>query len=198
VLNALIHKDYSSGAPIQIRVYRDKLRISNAGELPPSWTAETLLKTHDSRPPNPDIANAFFRAGLIEAWGRGYEKIREACREAGAPEPTVAMEGGLRVEWQWQVPDDAQYPVARPGTGEVTTEVTTEVDRLVAALSGEMTRRELQTALKLKNDEHFRKAYLLPALAAGVIEMTIPDKPNSRLQKYRLLFGANSASKKDA
>jgi len=49
-----------------------------------------------------------------------------------------------------------------------------------------MTRRELQIALGLKNGEHFRKAYLLPALETGAIEMTIPDKPNSRLQKYRL------------
>ena len=49
-----------------------------------------------------------------------------------------------------------------------------------------MTRRELQDAMGLKNDEHFRKAYLVPAVEAGVIEMTIPDKPNSRLQKYRI------------
>lgn len=183
VLNALIHKDYGSGSPIQIRVYRDGLRISNAGELPPAWTAETLLETHDSRPPNPDIANTFFRAGLVEAWGRGYEKIREACREAGAPEPTVKAEGGITVSWKWPEPHDSQSTEV---TTEVTAEVTTEVDRLMAALSGEMTRRELQTALGLKNDEHFRKAYLLPALEAGIIEMTIPDKPNSRLQKYRL------------
>lgn len=180
VLNALIHKDYSVGAPIQIRVYRDGLRISNAGELPPTWTAETLLRTHDSQPPNPDIANTFFRAGLIEAWGRGYEMIRDACQEAGAPEPTVATEGGFRVEWKWQVPDDAR------ATKPAATEVTTEVTRLLAVLTGETTRRELRTALGLKNDEHFRKAYLLPALEAGLVEMTIPDKPNSRLQKYRL------------
>jgi len=197
VLNALIHKDYSAGTPIQIRVYRDQLRIWNPGELPPSWTAEKLLQPHDSRPPNPDIANTFFRAGLIEAWGRGYEKIREACREAGAPEPTVELDGGLRISWRWQVPDDVKQ-TARPTTEvttEVATEVTMEVERLAAALLGEMTRRELQTALGLRNDEHFRKAYLLPALAAGVIEMTIPDKPNSRLQKYRLIGSARLARK---
>lgn len=79
-----------------------------------------------------------------------------------------------------------------PGTTDVTTEVTTEVDRLVSALSGEMTRREIQAALGLKNDEHFRKAYLLPALGVGVIEMTIPGKPNSRLQSYRLSAAGKS------
>ena len=49
-----------------------------------------------------------------------------------------------------------------------------------------MTRRGLRAALGLKNDEHFRKAYLLPALHAGLIEMTIPDKPRSRNYRYRL------------
>lgn len=64
-------------------------------------------------------------------------------------------------------------------------EVTPEV-RLLIALSGEMTRRQLREALGLKDDEHFRKTYLLPALEAGLIEMTIPDKPRSSGQKYRL------------
>ena len=68
---------------------------------------------------------------------------------------------------------------------QVATEVTTEV-RLLQAISGEMTRQDLRKALGLKNDEHFRKAYLLPALQAGLIEMTIPDKPRSRNQRYRL------------
>lgn len=45
---------------------------------------------------------------------------------------------------------------------------------------------EIQAALGLKHEDHFRETYLRPALKAGAIEMTIPDKPNSRLQKYRL------------
>ena len=49
-----------------------------------------------------------------------------------------------------------------------------------------MLRRELQEAMSLKDDEHFRKAYLLPALAGGVIEMSHPDKPTSSKQRYRL------------
>ncbi|MDT8443145.1 MAG: Fic family protein [Desulfuromonadales bacterium] len=70
-------------------------------------------------------------------------------------------------------------------TLEVAPEVTQEV-RLLSVLAGEMTRQQLKEALGLKDDEHFRKAYLLPALEAGLIEMTIPDKPRSSKQKYRL------------
>ena len=53
-------------------------------------------------------------------------------------------------------------------------------------MSGEMTRQGLQEALGLRHRIHFREAYLLPALRAGLIEMTIPDKPRSSRQRYRL------------
>jgi Fic family protein len=70
-------------------------------------------------------------------------------------------------------------------TPEVTLEVTPEV-QLLSVLAGDMTRKQLKETIGLKDDEHFRKAYLIPALEAGLIEMTIPDKPRSSKQKYRL------------
>ncbi len=63
LLNAISHKDYSSGVPIQISVYKDKIMLWNDGQLPDNWTVENLLKKHPSKPYNPDIANAFFRSG---------------------------------------------------------------------------------------------------------------------------------------
>jgi ATP-dependent DNA helicase RecG len=69
LLNAIAHKDYSSGNPIQIKVYKDRIVLWNAGRLPETWTVDTLFKDHPSIPFNPDIATAFFRAGMIEAWG---------------------------------------------------------------------------------------------------------------------------------
>jgi Fic family protein len=71
-------------------------------------------------------------------------------------------------------------------TPQVAHQVSPQVKRLLVVLSGEMTRDELQTALGLKDRKAFRERYLLPALQAGLIEMTIPSKPNSRVQKYRL------------
>ncbi|MFV1951768.1 MAG: Fic family protein [Nitrospinota bacterium] len=65
-------------------------------------------------------------------------------------------------------------------------EVTGEVERLLRVLHGEMKRVELQKALDLRHEDYFREAYLVPALDAGLVEMTIPDKPRSSKQKYRL------------
>lgn len=64
--------------------------------------------------------------------------------------------------------------------------ISEQVAAVLAHLDDEMTRQDLQAALGLGNREHFRKAYLAPALEAGVVEMVYPDKPNSRAQRYRL------------
>jgi ATP-dependent DNA helicase RecG len=93
ILNALIHRDYSVPAPVQIRVYADRLKLWNPAVLPEGWSLDHLLKEHPSLPFNPHIANAFFRAGEIEAWGRGIERIFQACRDAGTPEPQVRLTG---------------------------------------------------------------------------------------------------------
>ena len=75
ILNAVVHKDYSEQIPVQISVYPDRIVFWNPGQLPESWTVENLLKKHPSRAFNPAIANAFFRSGEVEAWGRGIGKI---------------------------------------------------------------------------------------------------------------------------
>ncbi|MDR0604474.1 MAG: putative DNA binding domain-containing protein, partial [Bacteroidales bacterium] len=86
--NAVAHKDYTGGTPIQISVYKDKIMIWNFGQLPENWTMEKLTKSkHPSIPFNPDIANVFFRCGYIEAWGCGFSKMTTQCLSAGLPEP---------------------------------------------------------------------------------------------------------------
>ena len=69
---------------------------------------------------------------------------------------------------------------------QVAPQVTPQVSELLAVIQGEMNRAALQAALGLSDRKSFRERYLQPALADGLIAMTIPDKPNSRLQKYRL------------
>jgi ATP-dependent DNA helicase RecG len=108
VLNAVAHKDYTGGTPIQISVYKDKIMIWNYGQLPENWTIDTLQKKHSSVPYNPDITNAFFRSGYVEAWGRGIKKINERCAEAGLPNPLYYYESsGLWVVFQKDIYNSA-------------------------------------------------------------------------------------------
>ena len=93
LLNAVAHKDYSGGVPIQIKVFKDRIMIWNDGQLPDNWTITNLLKKHASKPYNPDIANTLFRSGYIESWGRGIEKMINYCLEAGIPAPNYSFEG---------------------------------------------------------------------------------------------------------
>lgn len=93
LLNALCHKDYARGIPIQVSVYNDRLYIANCGRLPENWSAEKLMKKHSSEPFNPNIAHVYYLAGFIESWGRGIEKICDACREDGVPLPEYDITG---------------------------------------------------------------------------------------------------------
>lgn len=97
LLNALVHRTYM-GAPIQIRVYDDRLSIWNEGLLPYGLDVASLKTEHSSRPRNPKIADACFKSGYIDAWGRGTLKIIETCKEAGLPEPEIIeKDGGVQV-----------------------------------------------------------------------------------------------------
>ena len=79
-----------------------------------------------------------------------------------------------------------RHPLAKSAV-TITDQVTREVAKLLAvAAHSEQTRSALQAALGLKHTPHFRKAYLLPALEAGYLEMTLPETPRSGKQRYRL------------
>lgn len=101
LLNAIAHKDYSGGVPIQISAYSDKIIFWNEGQLPENWTVKTLLEKHASRPYNPYIANALFRSGYIESWGRGTIKIIKECKQTGIPEPVFSYDSSdISVEFR--------------------------------------------------------------------------------------------------
>ena len=106
LLNAVSHKDYSGGVPIQISMYSDKLIFWNEGQLPEDWTIENLSVKHPSKPYNPDIANALFRSGYIESWGRGTLKMINECIRFGIPKPKYFYDmSGFWVEFRKDIFD---------------------------------------------------------------------------------------------
>lgn len=134
LLNALCHKQYQSGVPIQISVYEDKLYIANCGCLPENWTLENLMRKHASSPYNPNIAHVFYLAGFIESWGRGVEKICAACRKDGVPQPVYTVNPG-DIMIQFTAPEERVVHVSRKVTDRVTDRVTENEKRLLALLA---------------------------------------------------------------
>ena len=102
VVNALVHRDYTIAADVQVRVYDDRLVVWNPGGLPEGIRIEQLKEPdHPSIPRNPHLARAFYFAGLIERWGTGTTRMVRLCAEQGLPEPEFdERSGNLQVVFQ--------------------------------------------------------------------------------------------------
>lgn len=93
--NSIIHKDYQKSF-IQMKIWNNRITLWNPGLLPEEFTVETLMESHESNPRNCLIARAFYYAGYVENWGRGYQKIKEEFALANLTLPTFEIiRGGL-------------------------------------------------------------------------------------------------------
>jgi ATP-dependent DNA helicase RecG len=182
VVNAVAHRDYRSTANVQIYIFQDRVEIVSPGGLPAGMTRELLGQK--SIPRNPLLFGILYRMNAVEHVGSGIKRIRQACKDYQVNEPV------FEIDDYWFTLTFARTIATPQDTGQVTPQDTPQdtpqVKKLLKELVGEMDRNELQKALGLKDRFHFREAYLIPALEAELIEMTIPDKPTSKNQKYRL------------
>lgn len=208
LLNAINHKDYATGVPIQVSIYDDKVVIFNMGE----WskrvpTDMTVYEKHESVPHNPKIADVSFRSGDVESWGRGFLKIKAECKKTHAELPVIDANGGgvsvtaygcekylqlLRYGQYGQVGADGVWRIKKDDPKEdflehssITADIGIELfARLREYLSEPRSRAELQKFCDIKSRDHFRNVILIPLLDSKIIRLTIPDKPTSSKQKY--------------
>ena len=81
IVNAICHRDYAAVGTVQVRIYDDRLEVWNPGTLPPGLSIESLSREHPSRPRNPRLAQALYRARLIEHWGTGTLRMIQAAKD---------------------------------------------------------------------------------------------------------------------
>jgi ATP-dependent DNA helicase RecG len=201
---------------VAIHIFPRRLEIWNSGALPEGVTEDNLPKGHISVLRNPDIAHALYLRGLMEKAGRGSVLMVRQCRDAGLPDPFWKSDPKLGVTVTLPAPEvtpeatpevgtksgpgrDHVTPQVAPhvtpqvtqqdtpqDTQQDTPQVTPQVHSVLVHLETDRSRDELMGFLGLKDRNNFSQLYLNPALSAKVIERTIPEKPFSKNQRYRL------------
>ena len=205
VVNALAHRDYRSTANVQIYIFKDRVEIVSPGGLPAGMLAADLGKK--SVPRNPLLFGMLYRMDAVEHIGSGIKRIRDICKAYGVAPPNVlAEENWVTVTFFRNQPErsaeqgkeQAHVEAYENQTGTKSEPSTPQAPRkypastpqvraiLAVASPGEVTREQLQIATGMKDREHFRKEYLNVLLNCGLLDMTIPDKPRSSRQRYRL------------
>ena len=192
--NSICHRDYTTpGGAVAIAMYDDHLEIINPGILHFDMTPEKLSRPHESKPWNPIIASVFYRAGVIEKWGMGTLNIIDWCKENGNPKPS------------WEVRAESVVTTFLPSvffaTGEMPEErpklrpkirpklrpksVEEEVVNLLS--KGPLSKSEIAELLGHQRISGGLKKVFQSLIDQGVIAYTIPDKPRSKVQKYKLI-----------
>ena len=192
LLNAVMHRDYSHySGYVAIVVFDDRIEIRSYGRLPAGITVRQLSGQHDSKPTNPLIAGAFHRTGAVEVWGRGTNRVIAICRKHGARSPVFEERSGfLIVTFKAQmVAGDAGEVKSRVESGDqVGTKSGPSRDQVevLRLCRQEQPLVAMMNIVGRQNRTKFRDGFVKPLIETGLLEMTIPGKPRSRLQKYRL------------
>ena len=216
LVNAIYHRSYEEREPVEVRITREELLVlsypgaDRSIRMDDFKTGQAVSRRYRNR----RIGEFLKELDLAEARSTGVAKIFRAMRQNGSPDPIFESDED-RTWFRVRLPvheralpaandqdtiHDAQQDNSlinkEKGQGTLrdtphdtihdTIHVTEHVERLLTTLTGEMNRPQLQDILGISNRPHFVKAYLEPALKAGLIEMTLPDKPKSRKQRYRL------------
>jgi ATP-dependent DNA helicase RecG len=204
LVNALIHRDYSiAGGAVSLAIFDDRVEVWSAGSFPKGITPESLTRNHQSVQRNPLIADVFHRTGLIEKWGRGTNRVVDMCREAGIARPEFEeITGAAVVTFRVRVGETAgtevgskvesgvgSQPGSRPESS--TSPVPVQYQSLEGRILASLRRGALPISIISKQLGQERvsgqlKVVLKVLLTNALIEFTVPDKPNSRMQKYRL------------
>ena len=154
-----------------------------------SWT-DFVDDSIGSMPTNPTIANVFYRRGTMESWGRGISLIMQSCREQGLPEPRIEIVPNFVNLTIWfnellSAQDSTRlHKSAQDCTSLHKSNLTETEQKIVDFCQVPRTIGEIAKMLGMNNKRWVREKYVAP-LIGKMLTLTIPDKPNSRYQKYK-------------
>ena len=180
IVNAVAHRDYTSNASVQVMLFTDRVEVWNPGRLPPPLTLEQLRVAHSSIPNNPLLAEPLYLAQYIERMGTGTLDMIRRCSDANLSEPEFTDSSGFKTTiWRATPPEQIKVqPESLPSNIR---------SRVLNLLTNEtMSKSELSKKLGHKEVSGQLNKVVRNLMADGAIEYTLPERPTSPRQKYRL------------
>ena len=181
VINAFVHNDYTKEVAPKFEIFDDRLEITSYGSLPEGLSKDEFFEGY-SIIRNKELMRIFKDLDLVEQLGSGIPRILQAY----AQDSFYFSENFLRITFPSSETVTRPEQDTQQDTQQDIQQDTQQVNELLKVFKGVHSRSELQEMLSLSDRENFRKNYLQPAIAAGLVALTIPDKPTSRNQKYYL------------
>jgi len=197
LFNAICHRDYTIFSNIEVRIYDDKLIIRSPGFLPYGITLEELYKPHSSTLRNKGLAEVLYDTELIERWGSGVCRMFEEAEALGLPKPEI-IEVGMRVRFIVYLTEAIAVETTDSVTGDVELRPKSRPESQLAAkvllllMKNDSGKAELASGLGHRTVSGELKKQIKNLLELDYIEMTIPEKPRSSKQKYRLTAKGNA------
>lgn len=183
IVNAIIHRDYSiKGTDIQIKMFDDHITVESPGTLPGTVRLNNMRDIHFSR--NPKMAQLLHEYEYVREFGEGIDRIYREMKQAGLPEPeykTVAFMVQATIKnKKYLVSSEVVNPQVTP---QDKTQVTPQ-DKILEFCKIPRSKNEIVKYMGYKDPRHFTNKFMKQLLETGELIMTIPDKPNSKNQKY--------------
>ena len=192
-VNMLCHRSWEAqNMTPTVAIYEDRIVFQNPGAFPNGTRWQDFADNRlNSRPPNPTIADVFYSRGIIESWGRGIGLIMEESLKKGLPPPhyeTLASSVSLTIRFQANLGYLQKSAVQSVGESENARRIK---QKILDFCKTPRSLQEILELLQMKDKKWVRRHYLVPLLD-GELELTIPEMPNSRQQKYRTRETGNS------
>ena len=186
VINAIVHNDYSYGNSPIIELYSDKIEITSAGGLPQELSQEEFLEGVTA-PRNKELIRVFKDVDLIENIGSGVLRILDAYDKSCFK----FMDHFLRVSFKYKENpfeyDEKTDKKTTKKTDKKTTKkikVKPQEKDVLNFCKDAKTLKEITTYFGFKDISTFKKNYINPLLEKGTLQLTIPEQPKNRNQKY--------------
>lgn len=191
LLNSFCHKDYAAGQSNEVAIYKDRIEIYNPGAFPEGFEPQDFIDKPE-RPirRNPKIARILYYSKDIESFGTGLKRIADACKKADVRYEFKKLKSGFVVcfyrpeEKVNKSTDQNNKDNFLQHSSEVPNMSIQDFARLMNYLEHPRTRKELQEFCNYSSRDYFRTKILKPLIDAKIVDLTIPDKPQSSKQKY--------------